>query len=104
MLDRVLLDDEHYRVSMGVMGGVTVLVKHRNLSRKAPSEYATHLKQTIDELQRRGVPIRPDSPILIELLGDFAEALFAPHGGGYWSTAFGKLPADRVTELIEANT
>ncbi|MER8780348.1 hypothetical protein NKH93_06700 [Mesorhizobium sp. M0954] len=104
MLDRVLLDDEHFRVSMGLLGAVTVLVKHRSLSRKAPSEYATHLKQTIDELQRRGVPIRPDSPILMELLTDFAEALFAPHGGGYWSTAFGKLPADRAAELIQENT
>lgn len=104
MLDRVLLDDEHFRVSMGLLGGVTVLVKHRNLSQKVPPEYAAHLKQTIDELQRRGVSIQPGAPILIELLSDFAEAVFAPHGGGYWSTAFGKDPAARATELIDENT
>ncbi len=100
MLNRVLLDDEDFRLELGFFGGVTAFLKHRGMSRKAPKECADHLKATIDELERRGVDISPTSDALTELFNDFVEAIFTSPDHPRWIRTFGISPSERADEIL----
>ncbi len=101
MFGHVLLDDDDFRVELGPLGGVTVLIKHRGTSVKVPAEYARHFSQTLEELDRLGHPPVGNTELMGQLCSEFVEAIFAPRGGGHWYIAFGKSPADRARELID---
>ena len=103
MIDRVLLDDETFRVTLGLLGGMKVTLKDRGLTRPAPPACAQHFKQTTDALQEMGVEIAPGSEPFEELLEEFAEAIFASSEGPRWALLFGT-PPDQVAKRLAGET
>jgi hypothetical protein len=87
MIGRILLDDEDWTVTLGLLGGLRVTLKWRNLTIKASKGERDYLLAMIDEFKKCGIPISPDSEILADLLRDFSEAVFS-RNGARWDVFF----------------
>jgi hypothetical protein len=92
VLDKLLLDDEDFRVTVGLLGGISVMVKHRQLTVKALKEERAYLLDILGHLERSGTAITPTSEITKEVIRDFADAV-AGRGGWTWQLFFTQSPA-----------
>ncbi len=59
MLERVLLDDSDSRMTLGMLGGLRVHLKHRNITVKAMAQEKAFFNATIDLMQQYGVSMEP---------------------------------------------
>ena len=91
MLDKLLLADDDFRVTVGLLGGITVTVKNRGLNVKALPLERTYLLDVLGHLERSGVPITPKNDVAVEVIRDFANA-GAGRGGWAWGFFFTASP------------
>ena len=91
----VLLDDDDYRVTFGLLGRIRVTLKHRGMTRKPSREEGRYLTQVIETLKAAGVPIEPGSEPVEEALRDFTRAIWG--GEPTWKAYFlAQTPEDRA--------
>jgi hypothetical protein len=87
MIGRILLDNDDWLVTAGLLGGIKVVLKSRNLTYKAKTTERRHLMDTVELLKDAGVSIEPENIELQELHQMFAEAV-ASRGGVAWQAHF----------------
>ena len=87
MLGRILLDNDYFLVTAGLLGSIKATLKSRGLTLKATREERTKLLDVLDELKRRGYSVEPDSKEFEEILDGFSEALLG-RGGYRWQAYF----------------
>jgi hypothetical protein len=87
MFGRILLDNDYFLVTAGLLGAIKVTLKSRGLTLKATREERTKLLDVLDELKRRGYSVEPDSKEFEEILDGFSEALLG-RGGYRWQAYF----------------
>ena len=77
MLDKLLLDDEDFEVSLGLMGlgAITVTLKDENLKVKALPEEKEALGNAFNELESKGIRIEPGNERVEQVVRDFAKAI-----------------------------
>jgi len=68
MLGRILLDNDYFLVTAGLLGAIKVTLKSRGLTLKATREERTKLLDVLDELKRRGYSVEPDSKELRNII------------------------------------
>jgi hypothetical protein len=79
MFGRTLYDDEHFALTVGVLGKHRVLKKERGVIFKANQEERAHFLRTIEALRDEGVSIEPGSKMFGELAQMFIEAIIDGH-------------------------
>ena len=87
MMGRILLENDEWLVSAGLLGGITVRLKPRGISIKASSAERRHLMDTLDLLKARGSNLDPTNRSLQDLLQAFAEAVVG-RGDARWQAYF----------------
>ena len=87
MFDRILLDNDYFYVTAGLLGGIKVTLKSRGLTLKANRAERTKLLDVLDELKRRGYSVEPHSKEFEEILDNFSGALCGK-GNFIWQTYF----------------
>jgi hypothetical protein len=108
MLGRILLDNDYFLVTAGLLGSIKATLKSRGLTLKATREERTKLLDVLDELKRRGYSVEPNSKEFEEILGGFSEALFG-RGGYRWQAYFlvttcENIVSDVIWESDNSNT
>ena len=98
MFDRVLLDNDHWLLTLGLLGGITVHLKARNITRKALRQESRHFNDTVEALKKQGVMITPGNPELEEVFEEYAEAVF-DRGGVRWQALFLYTPESIVNRF-----
>ncbi len=99
MIGRVLLDNENWLVTFGLLRA-KVMLKNRRLTRKASREESRYLVNVLDELKLRGVPIEPGNDYVNYVLDSFAYAIFG--GDARWQVFFAlKTPKGFAEMLLE---
>ena len=76
MFDRILLDNDGWLMTVGLLGGITVHLKAKNITRKASRDESRHFVDTVDALKNKGAMITPGNPELEELFEWYADAIF----------------------------
>ena len=87
MLGRILLDNDYFLVTAGLLGAIKVTLKSRGLTLKATREERTKLLDVLDELKRRGYSVEPGSREFERILSDFSKALCGK-GDARWKAYF----------------
>ena len=108
MLGRILLDNDYFLVTAGLLGAIKVTLKSRGLTLKATREERTKLLDVLDELKRRGYSVEPDSKEFEEILDGFSEALLG-RGGFRWQAYFLVTTCENIVngvvgESVNSNT
>ena len=73
----LLLDNEHFSVTAGLLGSHKVTLKSRGLTIKADKFERTKLLDILDELKRIGGSVEPDNSVFESILEEWAEAVFS---------------------------
>ena len=79
MSGRILFENDDWLVTAGLLGGIKVVLKSRNLTYKAKTTERRHLMDTVELLKESGISVTPDNLQLQELFQTFAGAV-AGHG------------------------
>ena len=87
MIGRILLDNDYFCVTSGLLGGIKVALKSRNLTLEANKAERTKLLDVLDELKRRGYPVEPHSKEFENVLNTFSEAVWGK-GDARWQAYF----------------
>jgi len=95
MFDRVLLDNEDWRITMGLTGIYKVLWKIRGVVRKVSREESRHFLRVVESASDLGIPIEPGNQNFQSLASDFAEALVG-NGDVLYRAYFSSLPHELV--------
>jgi hypothetical protein len=96
MITRELLDTDEWYVSINWLGLGAVYATSRKTGTiiKATTNEKLYLMQTMETLQRVGVPMTGDQRVLASLFADFAQAVHHRpkpntfHGGAYYGLFF----------------
>ena len=83
MSGRILFENDDWLVTAGLLGGIKVVLKSRNLTYKAKTTERRHLMDTVELLKESGISVTPDNLQLQELFQTFAEAV-AGRGDARW--------------------
>ncbi len=97
MIGRVLLDNEDWLVTFGLLRA-KVMLKNRRLTKKATREESRYLVEVLDELKLRGVSIEPGNDYVNYLLGSFADAIFG--GDARWQVFFAIRTPKEFAEML----
>ena len=87
MLGRILLDDNDFLVTAGLLGGIKVTLKSRGVTIRASKPERIKLLNVLDELKRRGHSVDPKSKEFEKIISDFSEALWG-RGNYRWQAYF----------------
>jgi hypothetical protein len=86
-LKYLLLDNEHFSVTAGLLGSHKVTLKSRGLTIKADKFERTKLLDILDELKRIGGSVEPDNSVFESILEEWAEAVFS-RNSSRWEAYF----------------
>jgi hypothetical protein len=83
MLDKLLLDDKDYKVTLGFagLGAITVIIKHLGLKVKALPEEKEALGRIFTQLESEGIRIEPGNERVEQAIRGFASAVAGRVGG-----------------------
>ena len=93
MFQRMLLDEDSLRVTIGPLAIVRVHLKERGITRKCSRAESRWFLQMTEALQARGVEISPKSDQFLGAVEEFAEAMSVP-GSVRWRVFFSQSPDD----------
>jgi hypothetical protein len=84
MITRELLDNDDWYVSINWLGlgAICITSKLRGVTVKATSGEKSYLMRMMEELQRAGIPLGGDQPVLAQVFDDFAEAVLSARAMG----------------------
>jgi hypothetical protein len=106
LLSRVLFDDGDYVLQVGLFGGMAVYSKNLERSFRPPSDERAYFRELCDELEKRQIPISPDSKGFREACEDFCDAATRPRNSAGWRAYFrypASQKADRIATLIQTS-
>lgn len=86
-IGRILLDNDSFVVTAGLLGGIKVKLKSRGVTLKANRFERTKLLDVLDELKCRGGSVEPHSKEFEEILDQFSQALWG-RGDPRWQAYF----------------
>jgi hypothetical protein len=102
MLGKVLLDNDRFKLTLGLTGKFKATRKERRHTTKATQDEGQLFMQVCGHLLSAGIPAEPGSPIFEEAAEQFASALL-PRGDTLWQTYF-RMTSEEVAEpYIRAN-
>jgi|SaaInlStandDraft_3_1057020.scaffolds.fasta_scaffold22885_1 hypothetical protein len=100
MFSRILLDNDDFLVTSGLLGGIKVTFKSRGITVKADRSEKIKLLNVLDELKQRGYSAAPESKEFERIISDFSEALLG-RGGVRWQAYFAVSTCeDIVSEVV----
>ena len=76
MIRRILLDNDTFTVTRGLLGTYRVTVKHRMMTRKATAGFRDHFNASMDAFVRLDGKVLPDNEDFRSLVVEFAEAVW----------------------------
>ena len=104
MIGRILFECDEWLVTAGLLGGIKVVLKSRNLTYKAKTTERRHLMDTVELLKESGISVTPDNLQLQELFQTFAEAV-AGRGDARWQAYFiHTTPQELARTFLESTT
>ena len=87
MFSRILLDNDNFLVTSGLLGGIKVTFKSRGTTVRANRSERARLLDVLDELKKRGFSEESKSKEFERIISDFSEAL-SGRGGIRWQAYF----------------
>jgi hypothetical protein len=108
MFDRILLDNDDFLVTSGLLGGIKATLKSRGITVKADRPEKIKLLNVLDELKQRGYSVAPESKEFERIISGFSEALLG-RGGIRWQAYFAvstceDIVSEVIGELDESNS
>jgi hypothetical protein len=97
MFNRVLIDNEYFLTTAGLLGGITVTLKGRGLKVKANKIENTKFLDICDELKSRGGSVNPESKEFGALIDGFSEALCG-RGDARWQAYFLVMTCESIVD------
>ena len=98
-MKRTLLDNDTWLVTVGMLGGITVIHKARNIRIKATRSERVHLLEIFEELNANGVSVEPENEIITEIIQMFSEAIFS-RNGVRWQAWFMQSPKEIARDSL----
>ena len=98
MFGRVLLDNDDWLVTLGLLGSLRVTLKWREITRKARPIEKKYFSELIAILSANGVPIEPGNATLEQAIIDFADAMFG--GDAHWRSYFDHPPSETAQDYL----
>lgn len=95
MVGRILLDNDYFYVTSGLLGGIKITLKSRNLTLKVNRDERAKLLDVLDELKRRGHSIEPHSKEFENVLNTFSEAVWGK-GDARWQAYFLEMTCEDI--------
>ena len=87
MFDRILLNNERFLITSGLLGGKKVTLKERNITRRALRIERLYLLEFLEEIKKNGVPIEPGNKLVEEIFEGFGDAIFSRYNAR-WQAYF----------------
>ncbi|NTI74261.1 hypothetical protein [Rhizobium rhizogenes] len=72
----MLLDDDTFTVTYGLLGAYRITLKHRMMTRKAPANFRDHFNASMDAFVCLGGILSPGNEDFQSLTIEFAEAVW----------------------------
>lgn len=102
MIGRILLDDDTWRITSGLLGGIKITLKSRSTTIKTNRNERNYLYDILDELKKRGRPIEPGSAELNDIFVLFSEAVFS-RGDPRWQAFFQVMSPESIVDGVILN-
>lgn len=103
LFGRVLLNNEHYNLTIGLLGGGRVYFKGIDRTVRIMRDELSYLLNLSKCLQNRGIAISPDSEVFEYACEQFCEAVGSRSGAG-WRAFFRYSPDEHAQEYVSALT
>lgn len=97
MIGRILLDNDVWLITSGLLGGVKITHKPRNLTIKPNRYERSYLFDILDELKKRGDFVAQNRPEFENVIELFAEAVFG-RGDARWQAFFQGMTCEQIAE------